>query len=224
MKSFLRTHLWILAVLAVLAVGFVVILGPGLGMPAAIPLVMVVATALVSIATYRWLARLRRQSPEPKWLLPASVAVGLAVVMLVAQAIPYGRDHSNPPITAEPAWDTPTTRELTVRACFACHSNEVEYPWYASVAPLSWAVQMHVDDGRSAVNYSEWDQGGDNEADESAETVIEGEMPPSYFTAFGLHPEARLTGAERIDLISGLRATFGEEDSDGGDHDEDEDD
>ena len=28
------------------------------------------------------------------------------------QLIPYGRDHSNPPVTAEPAWDSATTRAL----------------------------------------------------------------------------------------------------------------
>ena len=73
----------------------------------------------------------------------------LAVVAVAVQAVPFGRDHSNPPITAEPTWDSPRTRDLTVRACFACLSNEVQYPWYSQIAPMSWAVQLHVEQGRA---------------------------------------------------------------------------
>ncbi|NBW92168.1 MAG: hypothetical protein EBR53_06895, partial [Actinobacteria bacterium] len=79
--------------------------------------------------------------------------VATVVTMLVIQFIPYGKDHTNPPVNGEPAWSSPRTRELMVRACFGCHSNSVEYPSYASVAPISWVVQSHIDEGREKVNY-----------------------------------------------------------------------
>ena len=128
--------------------------------------------------------------------------------MIVIQAIPYGRSHSNPPITGEPEWATPRTRELMVRACFGCHSNEVKYPSYASVAPISWVVQSHVDEGRQAVNYSEFDK-GQRGAKNTVIAVTSGFMPPSYYTQFGRHPEAKLTKAEMAELIAGLKATPG---------------
>lgn len=138
------------------------------------------------------------------------VCVGAAAVVmaLVIQAVPYGRSHSNGPITGEPAWATPETRELMVRACYACHSNEVRYPAYADVAPVSWAVQAHVDSGRSEVNYSTFvtDPGA---ADETIEVILDGSMPPAYFTRFGRNPQARLTDDELRALIEGLRATPG---------------
>lgn len=137
-------------------------------------------------------------------------AIGLAGVLTFAliQLVPYGRDHSNPPGTGEPAWATPQTRELMANACFSCHSNEVEYPPYASVAPVSWMVQRHVDEGREAVNYSDFatDRG---EAEESIDVIEEGVMPPGYFTRFGLHPDANLSQAEMDTLIAGLRSTPG---------------
>lgn len=154
--------------------------------------------------------------------LAFSVVAGLVVVGLAIQLIPFGWDRSNPRVTAEPNWDSPETRELVVRTCFDCHSNEVDYPWYSRVAPMSWAVQLHVDGGRSEVNYSEWDK-PQKEADESAETVIDGEMPPAYYTRFG-HPEARLSDAELQQLIDGLEATFGSEDDDERGEEDDEDD
>ncbi|MBT5773677.1 MAG: cytochrome C, partial [Dehalococcoidia bacterium] len=49
-------------------------------------------------------------------------AVAVVVVGFGIQLVPYGRAHSNPPVTGEPAWDSPRTEELVRRACFDCHS------------------------------------------------------------------------------------------------------
>ena len=56
------------------------------------------------------------------------VAGGLVVLLLVLQLVPYGHDHKNPHVSAEPAWDSPETRMLAERACFACHGNETKWP------------------------------------------------------------------------------------------------
>jgi len=136
------------------------------------------------------------------------LCASILVMLPVIQAVPYGRAHSNPPITGEPQWSSPLTRELMARACFGCHSNEVEYPSYASVAPISWVVEAHVAEGREKVNYSEFDQ-RQRGADETIEVIEEGSMPPAYYTRFGRHPEAKLTSAELQELIDGLRLTPG---------------
>ena len=149
---------------------------------------------------------------------------GLLLLVIAAQLVPYGRDHDNPPVTAEPTWDSPTTRELARRACFDCHSNETRWPWYSNIAPLSWLIQRDVEEGRDELNWSEWDP--DSEGDESAETVIEGSMPPGSYSI--LHPEARLSDQAIDALVAGLMATFGsdggESDSGGEDSDYEEDD
>ena len=83
-------------------------------------------------------------------LKPTLVVSGL--FLLAIQLIPYGRAHANPPVLAEPAWDSPATRDLAVRACFDCHSNETVWPWYSNIAPVSWLVQRDVDGGRNKAN------------------------------------------------------------------------
>jgi hypothetical protein len=133
------------------------------------------------------------------------IAAGLVALVVVIQAVPYGRDHTNPPARAEPKWDSPRTRALAVDACFACHSNQTHWPWYSSVAPVSWLTQHDVEEGRSALNFSEWDR--PQEAGEASEAVREGGMPPLQFKL--LHPEARLSDTEKQQLIRGLQATFG---------------
>lgn len=77
--------------------------------------------------------------------------IGLLGLLLAIQLVPYGRDHSNPPGRTEPSWDSPATRELARRACFDCHSNETEWPAYASIAPASWLAQYDVDEGRAPI-------------------------------------------------------------------------
>lgn len=136
--------------------------------------------------------------------------MGLAVLlggMLLIQLVPYGRAHANPPVAAEPIWDSNQTRDLAVRACFDCHSNETVWPWYSKVAPVSWLVQRDVDEGRDELNYSEWNRA--QEGEESAEKVREGSMPPRTYLL--THPDARLTDAEFAMLAEGLTATFGDE-------------
>jgi mono/diheme cytochrome c family protein len=120
------------------------------------------------------------------------------------QLVPYGRDRVNPPTTQEPAWDDPATRALAQRACFDCHSNETQWPAYASLAPVSWLIQYDVQNGRAALNFSEW-QRPQKEAGEAAEEVREEEMPPAIYRL--MHPEARLTPTERATLAQGLAKT-----------------
>lgn len=132
---------------------------------------------------------------------------GLAAAFVLAQLMPYGRAHANPPAQAGPQWDSPQTQALFDRACADCHSNQTRWPWYSSVAPVSWLVQKHVDEGRSKFNVNV--PGFGREADEAAGQVRSGEMPEK--TYLPLHPEARLTATERDQLVRGLAATFGAE-------------
>lgn len=128
------------------------------------------------------------------------------LVFVVIQFIPV--DHTNPPVVREPNWDSPMTRAYAERACFDCHSNETEWPWYSNLAPVSWSVADHVYEGRAKFNVSEWPSG---EGEEAAETVREGEMPLWEYTV--MHPEAKLSQAELRQFVAGLEKTFGTEEA-----------
>ena len=132
-----------------------------------------------------------------KWVLLAAVLI---------QLIPFGHTHTNPPVTKEPGWNLPKTRELIHRACFDCHSNETVWPWYSNVAPVSWLVQNDVNDGRSHLNFTEWDR-PQRHAKDVAEQVKEGEMPLWYYLP--MHPAAKLTEAEKQALIDGAEKSLG---------------
>jgi hypothetical protein len=133
------------------------------------------------------------------------VLLGGAALLLLAQAVPYGRSHTNPPVTAEPKWDSPQTRELAANACFDCHSNLTNWKWYTNIAPISWLTQSDVDGGRAALNFSEWNKPQDGAGD-AVEAVQSGSMPPWFYPL--MHPKANLSQADQQRLAAGLAATF----------------
>ena len=115
-----------------------------------------------------------------KWLIRiVLVGVGLFVV---AQLVPYGRNHKNPPVLAEPRWDTGQTRALAQTACFDCHSNLTNWRWYSNIAPGSWLIYRDVTDGRSSLNFSEWNKPQDGAGD-AIEAISSGSMPPCMHTS-----------------------------------------
>jgi hypothetical protein len=139
-----------------------------------------------------------------RWWLRGAVTL-LAIVLLM-QLVPYGQAQINPPVSAEPHWNTAETRVLAKHACFDCHSNETVWPLYARIAPVSWLVSYDVTEGRRALNFSEWNR-PQKEADEAAEKVRERDMPPAAYQ--WMHGSARLSDADRQRLADGLAATLG---------------
>jgi hypothetical protein len=129
------------------------------------------------------------------------VLVGLVMLGLLVQLIPLPGRGNNPPVTSEPKWDSPQTRALAKRACFDCHSNETVWPWYSYIAPVSWLVYNDTMEGRRRLNFSEWTS-SQRGAGEITEKIQEGEMPPAIYLP--MHPAARLTAAEKQQLITGF--------------------
>ena len=120
------------AVIAVLGLAFVAV-GILIGMP---PFAYIVIGLLIGLPTVMYVHKPRENAITNAKALTFFFGATLATLLII-QLIPYGKDHSNPPVNGEPAWSSPRTRELMVNACFGCHSNSVEYPAYASVAPIS---------------------------------------------------------------------------------------
>ncbi len=137
------------------------------------------------------------------------LAVPLALFGLI-QLVPTGVSYTNPPVVAEPKWDSQQTRALAQRACFDCHSNETTWPWYSRIAPVSWLVARDVVEGRSRLNFSTWGQptageGGRSrpvQVNEVVRAIQNGSMPPAIY--YPTHPSANLTPPEQQQLVQGF--------------------
>lgn len=146
------------------------------------------------------------QPAGPRWSrrkVLAWTGGSLVGVFVLMQLVPYGWHHPNPPVTQPAPWPDARAEQLARDACYACHSNETDWPFYSYIAPMSWLVRRDVESGRDELNFSEWDR-DDGEADDAAEEIMEGSMPPRRYTL--MHPEAKLSDEERAVLVDALLA------------------
>jgi hypothetical protein len=128
----------------------------------------------------------------------ARAGLGLLAVAVLLQLVPYGRDHTNPPVTQDAPWPAGRARELATVACYDCHSNQTRWPPQSWVAPFSWMIARDVEQGREELNFSTWDE-DDGEADDAAEAVADATMPPRRFVL--AHPDAALSEAEQRQIL-----------------------
>jgi hypothetical protein len=90
------------------------------------------------------------------------------------------------------------------RSCNDCHSNRTVWPWYSSVAPVSWLVASDVNDARRHMNFSQWgaytpDQ-RQTHLDEICKIVTERDMPPLTYSL--VHRNAALSVPDRQAICS----------------------
>jgi len=133
------------------------------------------------------------------------VAAALLGLLLLVQAVPYGRAHGQRRPTRSARFDGAATRALVADACADCHSYDTKWRWYSNIAPASWLVERDVDEGRSSLNFSMWDRPQPS-VDEVVEQVLSGSMPPVQYKV--AHPAARLSKADRRRLADGLRRSY----------------
>ena len=97
--------------------------------------------------------------------------------------------------------------QLIQSTCYDCHSNQTKYPWYSHIAPISWWLEGHINNGKSKVNFSIWDSYTPAQQaslkNESAELIEKKWMP--ILTYKITHADARLTEAQRHMLIDWLK-------------------
>lgn len=130
------------------------------------------------------------------------IGAGILLLLLI-QLIPYGRNHTNPPVSNPVVWDSPQTEAIARRACYDCHSDETVWPWYSNIAPGSWLIQLDVDAGRRRLNFSDKSRVFSGEL---IGNIQEGEMPPIQYLL--LHPNARLNQADKNTLIQGVQKSI----------------
>ncbi len=92
-------------------------------------------------------------------------------------------------------------------SCYDCHSNKTVYPWYSEVAPISWYIAHHVNEGKEHFNISEWTRYNKYQKENiiySLEKTIQREKMPlkSYLLK---HPEATLSKSQKELLIKWIK-------------------
>ncbi len=137
----------------------------------------------------------------------------LAVVAILVVIQVFQIDKTNP--AADPAKDFIALEQppqevanLLKDACYDCHSNDSEYPWYTNIQPVGWWIKRHINEARKELNYAVWaDYQAKRKAhkfEEMVDEVEKGKMPLKSFTL--MHPEAKLTDAQRQAMVAWFRS------------------
>lgn len=93
-------------------------------------------------------------------------------------------------------------------ACYDCHSNNTDYPWYSNIQPMAWILAMHIKNGKEKLNFSDF---GSNSIRKQisklkniSNQIKDDEMPISSYKL--MHKNARLSKEETTLLITWFNA------------------
>lgn len=129
------------------------------------------------------------------------------LVLVGLQFVPI--EMSNPDIEPEKDFlsisGTPEGLATQIKqSCYDCHSFETQYPWYSKIAPVSFIMANHINEGREHLNFSAWGDYGakkqNHKLEECFEMIETGEMPMKGYVVF--HSTAKLSDEARKEMIS----------------------
>lgn len=134
------------------------------------------------------------------------VLIVLLAIIIIIQFFRIDKTNlvSDPNVDIFAVEDVPSdVQDLLKAACFDCHSNTAKYPWYTNIAPISWWIKHHIDEGRDELNFNNWGtysiKRKMHKLEEIEEMVEDKEMPLASYLI--MHSEAKLSKQDQKKLI-----------------------
>jgi uncharacterized membrane protein YgaE (UPF0421/DUF939 family) len=125
------------------------------------------------------------------------IVIGVLICFILILQL-FSPKFENPPVKAK-LEASPEVQKILQDSCYDCHSNETKYPWYASIAPVSFLVAHDIKEGRRKLNFSEWNysqkKGNKKIADIREEVLEDSEMPPWFYVM--MHSKAKMTDQKK---------------------------
>lgn len=128
------------------------------------------------------------------------ILLALLAVIILIQFIRPEKNNSNNELNAiSTVMDVPAeVQEILKTSCNDCHSNNTVYPWYSEIAPVSWYLASHVNEGKEHLNFSEWASYNENQKShiikDIEEELQDKKMPLKSYLI--IHENAKMTEAQ----------------------------
>jgi len=138
------------------------------------------------------------------------IIVGILVVFVLIQFIRPEQNVSGEENNSISSMvDVPEdVKEIIKTSCADCHSNKTVYPWYSEIAPVSWYLAQHVNEGKEHLNFSEWATYNKDQKNhiikDLKEELEDMEMPLKSYLI--LHKEAELSKTQYNTLLSWVKS------------------
>lgn len=141
-----------------------------------------------------------------------NIVLGLVLLLVVIQLFRPAQNNSMGIPTTDffRVYPAPASvRVFMKNACYDCHSNHTNYPWYARVQPFGWWLARHIQQGKEEVNFSEFGSLSHRRQISKLKniegSIRDGSMPLSSYTL--IHRNARLSAEEKKTIKDWLSKT-----------------
>lgn len=136
----------------------------------------------------------------------------IGIVFIAIQFIQPAHNKSGQvlPTDFTKVYEAPSNVQTILQnACYDCHSNNTNYPWYSNIQPMAWMMKRHIDNGKEKLNFSEFANCSSrkqiSKLKEIANQIKDDEMPLSSYKL--MHSKATLTKVEKDLLINWFNKT-----------------
>jgi len=130
------------------------------------------------------------------------IAIVVVMIFIVIQFIPGSYPKNKPADENDIITYHQVPQEVAAilkTSCYDCHSNQISYPWYSRIAPVSFLLSHDINEGREELNFSDWGKFEKRrmikKLDELTEEVEEGHMPLPIYTF--IHTNAKLNDEQK---------------------------
>lgn len=131
----------------------------------------------------------------------------ILLAFLLIQFFPTMRNDTNEVPTTDILQSRPVPSHvatLVKNACYDCHSNHTEYPWYDKVQPFAWVLEGHIQNAKRKLNFNEFETYSKNKKEKKLKNIIaalkENQMPLKSYKL--MHAEGRLSKDEKASIIN----------------------
>jgi len=139
------------------------------------------------------------------------IVLALLIAVIIIQFIQPVRNESKQITASDFAsiYAVPTDVQTNLQnACYDCHSNHTNYPWYSVVQPMAWILRRHISNGKEGLNFSAFGtytaRRKMSKLKAIASQVQDDEMPLSSYLL--MHKKARLNTAQKIIITDWMEA------------------
>ena len=143
---------------------------------------------------------------------PKKILLGLLLVFFAIQFIQPAHNKSEQvlPTDFTGVFVVPhNVQSIFKNACYDCHSNNTDYPWYANIQPIAFVMARHINNGKAQLNFSSFGSNSQrkqiSKLKEIVNQVKDDEMPLTSYKL--MHSRARLSAADKKLIVTWLTVT-----------------
>jgi hypothetical protein len=140
------------------------------------------------------------------------IGIGIVIAFIAIQFIQPARNKNGQVLATDISkiYSLPDNVQAVLKnACYDCHSNHTNYPWYTNLQPVGWMLARHIKEGKENLNFN--DLGSYSTRRQASKlrsienSIKDGTMPLSSYTF--IHKHARLTESDKALIIDWTRKT-----------------